>query len=155
MSAVVAVDEPFYRPMQEADVRTVLEIERRAYKYHWTEGIFRDCLRVGYGCWVMELNGAIIGYGVLSLVVGEAHLLNICIAPEWQGKGYGSQLLEHFMELARERSASQMLLEVRPSNTPALSLYRKRGFNEVGLRKAYYPSEKGREDALILAIDLT
>lgn len=155
MSAVVAVDEPFYRPMQEADVRTVLEIERRAYQYHWTEGIFRDCLRVGYGCWVMELNGAIIGYGVLSLVVGEAHLLNICIAPEWQGKGYGGQLLEHFIELARERSASQMLLEVRPSNTAALGLYRTRGFNEVGLRKAYYPSDKGREDALILAIDLT
>jgi [ribosomal protein S18]-alanine N-acetyltransferase len=155
MSAVVAVDVPFYRPMQESDVRTVLEIERRAYKYHWTEGIFRDCLRVGYGCWVLELNDVIIGYGVLSLVVGEAHLLNICVAPEWQGKGYGSQLLEHFMDLARERSASQMLLEVRPSNAAALALYRKRGFNEVGLRKAYYPSEKGREDALILAIDLS
>lgn len=155
MSAVVQPIEPSYRPMHEADVRTVLEIERRAYKYHWTEGIFRDCLRVGYGCWVMELNGTIAGYGVLSLVVGEAHLLNICVAPEWQGKGYGGQLLEHFMDLARERSASQMLLEVRPSNTSALALYRKRGFNEVGLRKAYYPSEKGREDALILAIDLT
>ncbi|MGH8371678.1 MAG: ribosomal protein S18-alanine N-acetyltransferase [Gammaproteobacteria bacterium] len=155
MSAVVALSEPFYRPMQEADVRTVLEIERRAYKYHWTEGIFRDCLRVGYGCWVMELHDTIAGYGVLSLVVGEAHLLNICIAPEWQGKGYGVQLLEHFMDLARERSASQMLLEVRPSNAAALALYQKRGFNEVGLRKAYYPSEKGREDALILAIDLT
>ncbi|HET7395205.1 MAG TPA: ribosomal protein S18-alanine N-acetyltransferase [Gammaproteobacteria bacterium] len=155
MSAVVAIAEPFYRPMQEADVRAVLEIERRAYKYHWTEGIFRDCLRVGYGCWVMELHGAIAGYGVLSLVVGEAHLLNICVAPEWQGKGYGGQLLEHFMDLARERSASQMLLEVRPSNAAALALYQKRGFNEVGLRKSYYPSEKGREDALILAIDLT
>ncbi|HET7922663.1 MAG TPA: ribosomal protein S18-alanine N-acetyltransferase [Gammaproteobacteria bacterium] len=140
--------------MQEADVRRVLEIEKRAYKYHWTEGIFRDCLRVGYGCWVMELSGAIAGYGVMSLVVGEAHLLNICVAPEWQGRGYGSLLLEHFIALARERSASQMLLEVRPSNTAALSLYQRRGFNEVGLRKAYYPGEKGREDALILAMDL-
>ncbi|HET7650616.1 MAG TPA: ribosomal protein S18-alanine N-acetyltransferase [Gammaproteobacteria bacterium] len=155
MSAVVSLAEPAYRPMQEADVRAVLDIERRAYKYHWTEGIFRDCLRVGYGCWVMELNGAIAGYGVLSLVVGEAHLLNICVAPEWQGKGYGARLLDHFMDLACERGASQMLLEVRPSNTAALELYRKRGFNEVGLRKNYYPSENGREDALILAIDLT
>jgi ribosomal-protein-alanine N-acetyltransferase len=155
MSAVVSLTEPCYRPMQEADVRAVLDIERRAYKYHWTEGIFRDCLRVGYGCWVMELNGVIAGYGVLSLVVGEAHLLNICVAPEWQGKGYGARLLDHFMDLACERGASQMLLEVRPSNTAALELYRKRGFNEVGLRKAYYPSENGREDALILAIDLT
>ncbi|MGH8370986.1 MAG: ribosomal protein S18-alanine N-acetyltransferase [Gammaproteobacteria bacterium] len=155
MSAVVALYEPFYRPMHETDVRAVLEIERRAYKYHWTEGIFRDCLRVGYGCWVMELDGVVAGYGVLSLVVGEAHLLNICVAPELQGQGYGGQLLAHFMELARERSASQMLLEVRPSNAAALALYRNRGFNEVGLRKSYYPSEKGREDALILAIDLT
>jgi len=155
MNVVVAVPEPYYRPMQEADVRAVLEIERRAYKYHWTEGIFRDCLRVGYGCWIMELEGRIAGYGVLSLVVGEAHLLNICVAPEWQGKGYGSLLLEHFMDLARERSATQMLLEVRPSNIPALKLYRNRGFNEVGLRKSYYPGDKGREDALILAIDLT
>ncbi|HEX5339648.1 MAG TPA: ribosomal protein S18-alanine N-acetyltransferase [Gammaproteobacteria bacterium] len=155
MSAVVMPETPFYRPMQETDVRSVLDIERRAYKYHWTEGIFRDCLRVGYGCWVMELGAGIAGYGVLSLVVGEAHLLNICIAPEWQGQGYGGQLLEHFMELARERSASQMLLEVRPSNIAALALYRNRGFNEVGVRKSYYPGEKGREDALILAIDLS
>lgn len=154
MSVVAALGEPFYRPMREQDVRTVLEIEKRAYQYHWTEGIFRDCLRVGYGCWVMELAGGIAGYGVLSLVVGEAHLLNICVAPEWQGKGYGGQLLGHFLTLARERNASQMLLEVRPSNDAALALYRKRGFNEVGLRKSYYPGEKGREDALILAMEL-
>jgi ribosomal-protein-alanine N-acetyltransferase len=155
MSAVVAIaDSPLYRPMREADVPTVLEIEKRAYQYHWSEGIFRDCLRVGYGCWVMELGGSIGGYGILSLVVGEAHLLNICVAPEWQKQGYGRLLLEHFIELARERGAYQMLLEVRPSNKAALRLYRARGFEETGQRKNYYPSTHGREDALILGLSL-
>ena len=155
MSAVVAIpDSPLYRPMREADIPAVFAIEKRAYKFHWSEGIFRDCLRVGYGCWVMELGGGIGGYGILSLVVGEAHLLNICVAPEWQAQGYGRLLLEHFIELARERGAYQMLLEVRPSNKKAMRLYRRRGFAEVGQRKNYYPGEHGREDALILGLPL-
>jgi ribosomal-protein-alanine N-acetyltransferase len=140
--------------MHEGDVRVVMEIERRAYQFHWTEGIFRDCLRVGYCCWVMELSGVVVGYGIMSLVVGEAHLLNICISPDLQRQGYGRLLLDHFMGLARERGASQMFLEVRLSNVAALTLYQKSGFNEVGMRKNYYPGEKGREDALILAIEL-
>ena len=154
MSAVVASAEPFCRPMHEGDVRAVMDIERRAYQFHWTEGIFRDCLRVGYCCWIMELAGGVAGYGIMSLVVGEAHLLNICVAPEWQHRGYGRHLLGHFMELARERGAGQMFLEVRLSNKPAIALYRAQGFNEVGMRKNYYPGENGREDALILAKDL-
>ncbi|MGH8307120.1 MAG: ribosomal protein S18-alanine N-acetyltransferase [Gammaproteobacteria bacterium] len=155
MSAVVAITEsPLYRPMREEDLRVVMEIEKRAYRFHWNEGIFRDCLRVGYGCWIMELGGAIGGYGILSLVVGEAHLLNVCMAPEWQHQGYGRLLLEHFIELARERGAYQMLLEVRPSNKPALRLYHARGFDEVGLRRNYYPGAHGREDALILSLPL-
>lgn len=155
MSAVVAIPEsPVYRPMRDHDVAPVMVIEKRAYRFHWSEGIFRDCLRVGYGCWIMELGGSIGGYGVLSLVVGEAHLLNICVAPEWQGQGYGRLLLEHFIELARERGAYQMLLEVRPSNKSALRLYHTRGFEQVGMRKNYYPGERGREDALILGMPL-
>jgi ribosomal-protein-alanine N-acetyltransferase len=154
MSAVVKSATPHCRPMHEGDVRAVMEIERRAYQFHWTEGIFRDCLRVGYSCWVMELAGSVAGYGVMSLVVGEAHLLNICVAPDWQRQGYGRLLLEHFMELARERGANQMFLEVRLSNQAAIALYEGQGFNEVGMRKNYYPGEKGREDALILAKEL-
>ena len=155
MSAVVKNELPLCRPMHEGDVRAVMDIERRAYQFHWTEGIFRDCLRVGYCCWVMEFSSVVAGYGVMSLVVGEAHLLNICVAPEWQRQGYGRLLLEHFMELARERGAGQMFLEVRLSNDPAIALYRGGGFNEVGMRKNYYPGEHGREDALILAKDLS
>lgn len=155
MSAVVSLSgSPLYRPMREADIAEVMQVETRAYRFHWTEGIFRDCLRVGYGCWLMELGEGLGGYGVLSLVVGEAHLLNICVAPEWQGQGYGRLLLDHFIRLAGERRAYQMLLEVRPSNKPALKLYRSRGFEQVGLRKNYYPANHGREDALILSLPL-
>ncbi|MHB8424789.1 MAG: ribosomal protein S18-alanine N-acetyltransferase [Gammaproteobacteria bacterium] len=155
MSAVVAITEsPLYRPMQDEDVPAVMLIEQHAYRFHWTESIFRECLRVGYGCWVMELGGDIGGYGILSLMVGEAHLLNICVAPAWQRQGYGKLLLEHFIELARERGAHQMLLEVRPSNKPALHLYHDRGFEDVGVRKSYYPGEHSREDALILNLPL-
>lgn len=155
MSAVVSLSgSPLYRPMRETDITGVMQVETRAYRFHWTEGIFRDCLRVGYGCWLMELGAGIGGYGVLSLVVGEAHLLNICVAPEWQGQGYGRLLLDHFIRIAGERRAYQMLLEVRPSNKPALRLYRSRGFEQVGLRKNYYPADHGREDALILSLPL-
>ena len=154
MSAVVASAASPCRPMHEGDVRAVMEIERRAYQFHWTEGIFRDCLRVGYACWVIDINGHVGGYGVMSLVVGEAHLLNICIAPEWQHRGHGRVLLEHFLDLARERGAEQMFLEVRMSNQSAIALYHKRGFNEVGTRKNYYPGANGREDALIFALTL-
>lgn len=155
MSAVVSMmGSPVYRPMREADIAEVMQVETRAYRFHWSDGIFRDCLRVGYGCWVMELGDGIGGYGVLSLVVGEAHLLNICVAPEWQGLGYGCLLLDHFIQLARERGAYQMLLEVRPSNRPALKLYYSRGFEQAGLRKNYYPGDHGREDALILGLSL-
>ena len=155
MSAVVKHELPVCRPMHEGDIRVVMEIERRAYRFHWTDGIFRDCLRVGYCCWVLELSGQVAGYGVMSLVVGEAHLLNICVSPDWQRQGYGRLLLDHFMELAQERGAGQMFLEVRLSNDAAIALYRRQGFNEVGMRKNYYPGEKGREDALILAKDLS
>ena len=154
MSAVVAAITPVCRPMHEGDVRAVMDIERRAYQFHWTEGIFRDCLRVGYACWVLALDGDVAGYGVMSLVVGESHLLNICVAPEWQHRGYGRFLLDHFIDLARERGAEQMFLEVRMSNRAAMALYHKRGFNEVGTRKNYYPGPTGREDALILALTL-
>lgn len=155
MSAVVSLtDSPLYRPMHEVDIAAVMRIETSAYRFHWSDGIFRDCLRVGYGCWIMELGGGVGGYGVLSLVVGEAHLLNICVAPEWQGLGYGRLLLDHFIGLARERGAYQMLLEVRPSNKPAIRLYQSRGFEQAGLRKNYYPGNFGREDALILSLPL-
>ncbi len=149
MSAVLASDGEF-RPMKDNDLMAIMEVERRAYPFPWTLGIFRDCLRVGYNCWVWERNSCIEAYGVISIGAGECHILNLCVRPESRGQGLGRLLLEHLIEQARARKVETMLLEVRPSNTAALALYQRLGFNEMGLRKNYYPAEKGREDALIL-----
>lgn len=151
-----AVPESFehhrLRPMAYADLDEIMEVELRAYPFPWTEGIFRDCLRVGYGCWVLEDTGreCIDAYGVMSLAAGEAHVLNLCVRPESQGHGLGRALLQGLVDKARQFKVESVFLEVRPSNVPAVKLYRSEGFAEIGLRKDYYPASGGREDAVVL-----
>ena len=142
------------RPMEEADIDAVMEVEVRAYPFPWTHGIFRDCLKVGYHCWVYILNETIAGYSVMSVAVGEAHILNVCVAPEHQGRGLGRRLLERMLTQARKEGADTAFLEVRISNRPAIRLYETAGFNEVGLRRGYYPNHSGREDAVVMALSL-
>lgn len=154
MSAVAHPFPPRFRPMREADLDAVMEIEVRAYAHPWTRAILKDCLRVGYNCWLYEREGRVEAYGVMSVAVGEAHILNLTVRPESQGQGLGRKLLQHFLSLALRHNADLVLLEVRPSNTPALALYSKMGFNEIGVRKNYYPGPNGREDALVLALNL-
>ena len=145
---------PPLRPMHEADLDVVMGIERRAYPFPWTRGIFRDCLRADYPAWVMEDQGTTIGYAVLSVAAGEAHILNLCTDPEVQGRGHGRQLLRALLQLARGRGAQRVFLEVRPSNAPAIALYHDEGFNEIGRRPRYYPAIGGREDAIVMALEL-
>ena len=140
--------------MRQTDIETVSAIENRGYVFPWTPGIFRDCLRAGHHCWVLEAGSTLLGYGVLSAAAGEAHILNICIAPEYQGRGHGRRLLRRLVDLARWHQANQVFLEVRPSNPRAIQLYRDEGFNEIGQRPNYYPAEKGREDAIVMAMEL-
>jgi [ribosomal protein S18]-alanine N-acetyltransferase len=154
MSAMLESANGRFRSMTEADLLQIMEIERRAYPYPWTPGILRDCLRVGYACWVYEVDAVIHAYGVMSVAAGEAHILNLCVRTESQGQGLGGKMLTQLIALARRHGADTLLLEVRPSNLPALRLYQSQGFNEVGTRKNYYPAEQGREDALILALAL-
>ncbi len=139
------------RPMTEQDLTAVMDIELVVYPYPWTRGIFRDCLHVGYCCWVYEEAGQLQAYGVMSIGAGEAHILNLCVRPQARRRGLGRLLLAHLLDVARSHKADTSLLEVRPSNQAALNLYRDMGYNEVGMRKAYYPAENGREDALIMA----
>lgn len=154
MSAVLDLLNTTLRPMNIDDIDAVMAVERRVYRYPWTEGIFRDCLHVGYCCWVLDLHGEIAAYGVMSVAVEEAHVLNLCVKPEVQGCGLGQRMLSYLMDLACQHHAKTVFLEVRPSNTAALKLYHKLGFHEIGTRKAYYPANNGREDALILAHEL-
>jgi len=151
VSAILNQPHLRMRPMIQSDVDDVLVVERLAYPYPWTEGILRDCLRAGYCCWVLEVDGDVVGYGVLSVAVGEAHLLNVCVHPAWQGRGLGRHILHRLLRLAREHGADTAFLEVRVSNVAARHLYESEGFNEIGQRRGYYPSHGGREDALVFA----
>jgi ribosomal-protein-alanine N-acetyltransferase len=139
------------RPMRDADLQRVLAIERNAYDFPWSEGIFRDCLQVGYCCWVVERGDLVDAYGIMQVAVGEAHVLNLCVDPGSHGQGVGRAILRCLMEVACDHGADNAYLEVRPTNEHALSLYRSEGFRTIGSRRAYYPSSSGREDAFILS----
>lgn len=153
MNAQVA-DASQFRVMRQADIEVVSAIEQRAYTFAWTPGIFRDCLRVGHECWVLDCRVGIIGYGVLSCAAGEAHVLNVCVEPKHQGHGHGRHLLRRLIDIARWHMADRVFLEVRPSNLSAIALYDSEGFNEIGRRPNYYPAIKGREDAVVMAREL-
>ena len=142
-----------FRALQEFDLDAVVSIEKRAYIFPWTRGMFRDCLRVGYLAQVLEIGKKVIGYGIVSVAAGEAHLLNIAILPECQAKGNGQALLMSLCRASRRLGASRMFLEVRVSNQAAISLYHRMGFNEIDQRKNYYPAVHGREDALVMALE--
>jgi [ribosomal protein S18]-alanine N-acetyltransferase len=143
-----------FRPMQVTDLATVLDNEQRAYQFPWTEGNFTDCLSARHECWVMTLNADIAGHGILALGPGEAHLLNVCVRRDRQGCGYGRALVRHMLARARSRGADMVFLEVRPSNVVAVNLYRSLGFNEIGRRMNYYPTQTGHEDAEVMGLDL-
>jgi ribosomal-protein-alanine N-acetyltransferase len=151
MSAVLREPTPHLRQMSREDLPSVLAVETRGYTHPWTEGILRDCLRVGYSCWVCELGEELVAHAVMSIAIGEAHLLNLCVHPDQQGQGIGRRLLNRMLRIARERQADTMFLEVRASNLPARALYESEGFGEIGLRRDYYPSHAGREDAVVYA----
>src|SRR4051812_37139939 len=111
------------RPMQVSDLDRVMELEPTLYSHPWTRANFDDSLTAGYSSWLMECSAMLVAYGVLMIGVREAHLLNLSVANAWQRRGFGRQLLEHFIQIARSSDAAQMFLEVRPSNIVARQLY--------------------------------
>ncbi len=139
--------------MQREDLNAIATIEARIFPFPWTRGNFADSLAAGYDGWVFEPRegGAPYGYAVLMWLPDEVHLLNLSVDLPVQGRGLGAEMLDWLMADAAARGASAMLLEVRPSNTPALRLYERMGFHRVGLRRRYYPSFDGqREDAIVM-----
>lgn len=149
MSAVLLPQFEFL-PMAASDIDAVLEIENDIYPFPWTAGNFHDALLAGYSGWIFRVDGRLVGYAVVMMVVDEAHLLNISIERGVQGQGYGARLLQFVMELAAAHGGRQLLLEVRLSNAPAIKLYRQFGFEQIGVRRGYYPAPVGREDAFVL-----
>ncbi|HYN54804.1 MAG TPA: ribosomal protein S18-alanine N-acetyltransferase [Methylotenera sp.] len=153
MSAVLKEQYKF-RPMQMGDLDVVMKIEPQIYPHPWTRGNFSDSLNSGYSAWVLLLDERIIGYALLMMVLDEAHLLNLSIAKAYQKQGLGRFLLEHMLQIARNHHAANMFLEVRPSNISAIALYEKIGFNEMAIRRNYYPAATGREDAVLMGLAL-
>jgi ribosomal-protein-alanine N-acetyltransferase len=143
------------RDMRHEDLAMVSDIERRSYDFPWSHGVFRDCLLAGYQCLVLERDAEVAGYAILSVAAGEAHILNLCVAPAFRSHGYGERLLNEILFRARTASVREIFLEVRPSNRNAIALYKKKGFYQVANRPEYYRSHEGREDACVLAKKLT
>lgn len=139
-----------YRRMRADDVARVAAIERAIYTHPWTAGNFTDSIDAGYECWVLEQGGAVVGYAGMMAAAGEAHLLNLSIAAEQQGRGLGADFVRFLVKAAREARAAKIYLEVRPSNAPARALYARMGFTQIGVRRGYYPAVSGREDAIVM-----
>lgn len=147
-----------FQEMTLSDLDVVLQNETRAYAYPWSRGIFADCLTAGHDCRVMRSSAfeqSLVGHGVLSCGAGEAHLLNVCVRRDVQGRGLGRLMVVHMVQRAQILGAQKLFLEVRPSNQVALNLYASLGFSEIGVRKDYYPGVIGREDAQVLGLTLT
>lgn len=140
--------------MVATDIDPVMELERIIYQFPWTKGIFADCIRANYDCWVALQDQKIIAYAVLSVAAGESHILNLAVDSACRNQGVGKAILLHLIDRAQLLNADLMLLEVRSSNETAIHLYESSGFNEIGCRKAYYPAPQGKEDALLFAYQL-
>jgi ribosomal-protein-alanine N-acetyltransferase len=154
VSAELEPIHPLIRRLTDQDLDRVMEIELTAYPYPWTRGIFNDCIRVGYECWGLQAGSELVGYCVQTQAAGECHLLNLCVDPEWQRRGLGSLLLDHSIRLARLLNCNSMFLEVRPSNPAGYRLYEKNGFTVIGVRRDYYTSDEGKEDAIVMKREL-
>lgn len=145
-----------FRDMRKRDIPAVLDIENRCYHYPWNENVYKDCMRVGYSCRVLETKGRIRAYGIVSVGAGagEAHILNLCVDPDIHGYGYGETMLQHLLDIAKRKKAQTCFLEVRPSNKTAIRLYKRLGFRKIGARRSYYPGVLGREDAVTMSLVL-
>jgi ribosomal-protein-alanine N-acetyltransferase len=153
MSAVLK-DAPRLSAMRDEDLDEVLAIESVIYTHPWTRGNFADSLRAGYDCRTWRLEGELVGYFILMVGAGEAHLLNLSVASRNQRSGHGSALLREALDLARRRGGKSLFLEVRPSNVAAQALYARFGLRRAGVRRGYYPAHFGREDALVYTLEL-
>lgn len=145
------------RPMTFLDLPQVLSIEAASYPDPWNRKTFEECLAAqakGYRCYVLLAEASVVGHAVLTSVVDEAELLNFCLAPEHRGQGRAAVYFDRLLAVLQEQGAKRLFLEVRQSNTPARRLYAGAGMREVGVRKGYYPSKDGREDAVLMAAAL-
>ena len=144
-----------FRVMEPSKLEDVMKIECSAYEFPWTRSMFSSSLSSKDECSLLYVENVLVGYAIVSYILDEAHLLNICISPKYEGLGFGRILLRRLISKALEKRSLCFFLEVRSSNARAINLYFSEGFNEVGVRPNYYPSKKGREDAVLMTLDLS
>ena len=155
MSAVYKSIEAQFEPLTESRLGEVVAMEQSAYEHPWTHGNFLDSLRSGYQAQMLTADGQLLGYFVAMKGVDEVHLLNITVAPAWQGEGWGRVMLDALGVWSRGQGAEWLWLEVRSSNTRAQEIYERHGYRRVGERKGYYPGVPGqREDAVVMSLKL-
>lgn len=154
MSAVFKTIEAGFEPMTEARLEEVVAIEQAVYGHPWTRGNFSDSLRSGYQAQLLCAGSVVLGYYVAMKGVDEVHLLNITVAPAYQGEGWGRVMLDALALWSRAEGALWLWLEVRTSNQRAQQVYQRYGYRRVGERKNYYPAAQGREDAIVMSLKL-
>jgi ribosomal-protein-alanine N-acetyltransferase len=141
-------------PMTEHHLPAVVAIEKEAFPYPWDKAIFLDCLRVGYQCWVIEYRQQVIAYAIVMVVLDESHLLNIAVAPSWRKHRVATRFLSKLLANLQVQKIRHLYLEVRQTNQSAIHLYENLGFKQVGIRKGYYPTENGKEDAILFTKEM-
>lgn len=137
--------------LEATHLAAIYRIESLAHTHPWSEKLLSDINSRGADHHVLLVDNAVVGYFYAQNVVGEVTLLNIAIDPSHQGKGFGKHLLNAFLDRCEASNAESAWLEVRESNTRAFELYQAEGFNEVDRRRNYYPTENGKEDAIIMS----
>lgn len=147
----LALSSSCFRLMRLDDVEDVFAIDKDVYPFPWTEGIFTGCINTGHLCIVNEIENKIVAYCIVGMIIDEAHILNLSVCADRQGKGLGREMLLYLLGLLKKAKTTRAILEVRGSNQVAINLYKSLAFDEIGKRKGYYPAEEGREDAIVLA----
>lgn len=142
------------RTMLPSDVERIILIEREIFLFPWSTGNFIDSIKSGYYCQILIQAETLLGYGIMMMSPEEAHILTLGIATRWQKQGLGRKMLHHLIEHARKEKAKSVFLDVRESNHGAAQLYMQMGFQQIAIRKGYYPAMCGREDARVMQLIL-
>lgn len=141
--------------LSTADLSNAWQIEKRAHAFPWSEQTFASNQGERYLNYQLAVDGEMAAFAITQIVLDEATLFNIAVDPAYQRRGLGRELLEHVIDEVEKRGVVTLWLEVRASNAAAIALYESVGFNEATIRRNYYPTVDGREDAIIMALPIS
>ena len=150
-----ALKNVFIKFASIANLESILSNEQSCYEIPWSKASIEACFSDGYGFYIMESEGLIIGHMIVQWVLDEAHLHNVCVIPKFQSQGLGTRSMSHLIESAKTKNCSVVFLEVRESNQRAIKLYSGLGFCKIGERNNYYQTKQGKENGLVMELRLS